>query len=211
MMVGAENRSKTPQQAGKSLGADFYRMALTALLLMVLMWSFWPKEAVAMNCSKTLSHTFLRLQDEAPQNLCQYQGKVLLVVNTASYCGFTGQYEDLEKIYTKYKDQGFVVLGFPSNDFGQQEPGSNKEIADFCKNTYDVKFPMFAKSSVSGSTANPLFKMLIAKTGTTPKWNFYKYLIDRNGNVVDSFGSMTKPTSSSVVDEIQKLLWEKVQ
>ena len=168
-------------------------------------------QAAPANCSPLLSHTFLRLQDEAPQNLCQYQGKVLLVVNTASYCGFTGQYEDLEKIYAKYKDQGFVVLGFPSNDFGQQEPGSNKEIADFCKNTYDVKFPMFAKSSVSGSTANPLFKMLIAKTGTTPKWNFYKYLIDRNGNVVDSFGSMTKPTSSSVVDEIQKLLGEKVQ
>jgi len=168
-------------------------------------------QAAPANCSPLLSYTFPRLQDEAPQNLCQYQGKVLLVVNTASYCGFTGQYEDLEKIYAKYKDQGFVVLGFPSNDFGQQEPGSNKEIADFCKNTYDVKFPMFAKSSVSGSTANPLFKMLIAKTGTTPKWNFYKYLIDRNGNVVDSFGSMTKPTSSSVVDEIQKLLGEKVQ
>uniref|UniRef100_B1XSB3 Glutathione peroxidase n=1 Tax=Polynucleobacter necessarius subsp. necessarius (strain STIR1) TaxID=452638 RepID=B1XSB3_POLNS len=112
------------------------------------------------------------LQDEAPQNLCQYQGKVILVVNTASFCGFTSQYEGLEKIYTKYKDQGFVVLGFPSNDFGQQEPGSNKDIADFCKNTYEVKFPMFAKSMVSGNNPNPLFKMLIAKTGTTPKWNF---------------------------------------
>jgi glutathione peroxidase-family protein len=121
------------------------------------------------------------------------------------------QYEGLEKVYAKYKDQGFVVLGFPSNDFGQQEPGSNKEIADFCKNTYDVKFPMFAKSSVSGNNPNPLFKMLIAKTGTTPKWNFYKYLIDRNGNVVDSYGSMTKPTSSSITGEIEKLLGEKPQ
>ena len=90
----------------------------------------------APTCSPLLSHTFLRLQDEAPQNLCQYQGKVILVVNTASYCGFTSQYEGLEKIYAKYKDRGFVVLGFPSNDFGQQEPGSNKEIAEFCKNTY---------------------------------------------------------------------------
>jgi glutathione peroxidase len=136
---------------------------------------------------------------------------VILAVNTASFCGFTSQYEGLEKIYAKYKDKGFVVLGFPSNDFGQQEPGSNKEIADFCKNTYDVKFPMFAKSSVSGSNPNPFFKMLIAKTGTTPKWNFYKYLIDRNGNVVDSFGSITKPTSSSITDQIQKLLEEKAQ
>ncbi len=165
----------------------------------------------ATSCSPLLSQTFPRLQDEAPQNLCQYQGKVILVVNTASYCGFTGQYEGLEKIYAKYKDQGFVVLGFPSNDFGQQEPGSNKEIADFCKNTYDVKFPMFAKSTVSGNNPNPLFKMLIAKTGTTPKWNFYKYLIDRNGNVVDSFGSVTKPTSSSITDQIEKLLGEKAQ
>ena len=165
----------------------------------------------APNCSPLLSHTFPRLQDEAPQNLCQYQGKVILVVNTASYCGFTSQYEGLEKIYAKYKDRGFVVLGFPSNDFGQQEPGSNKEIAEFCKNTYDVKFPMFSKSVVSGNNPNPLFKMLIAKTGTTPKWNFYKYLIDRNGNVVDSFGSVTKPTSSSITNQIDKLLEEKVQ
>ena len=163
----------------------------------------------APSCSPLLSQTFPRLQDDAPQNLCQYQGKVILVVNTASFCGFTSQYEGLEKVYAKYKDKGLVVLGFPSNDFGQQEPGSNKEIADFCKNTYDVKFPMFAKSSVSGSNPNPLFKMLIAKTGTTPKWNFYKYLIDRNGNVVDSYGSMTKPTSSSITAEIEKLLGEK--
>ena len=114
-------------------------------------------------CASALSHTFLRLQDEVPQNLCQYQGKVIMVVNTASFCGFTSQYEGLEKIYARYKDKGFVILGFPSNDFGQQEPGSNKEIAEFCKNTYDVKFPMFAKSSVSGKDANPLFKMLISK------------------------------------------------
>lgn len=188
------------------------KLPLKALILCLLslLWGEQPVFA-APSCSPLLSHTFPRLQDEAPQNLCQYQGKVILVVNTASYCGFTSQYEGLEKIYTKYKDQGFVVLGFPSNDFGQQEPGSNKEIADFCKNTYDVKFPMFAKSSVSGSSANPLFKMLIAKTDTTPKWNFYKYLIDRKGNVVESYGSMTKPTSSSLTGEIEKLLGEKAQ
>jgi len=183
---------------------------LLALLFLLIAMPFAKAAPAAGSCSALLSHTFPRLQDEAPQSLCQYQGKVILVVNTASFCGFTSQYESLEKLYAKYKDRGLVVLGFPSNDFGQQEPGSNKDIADFCKNTYDVKFPMFAKSSVSGSNPNALFKMLIAKTGTTPKWNFYKYLIDRNGNVVDSFGSMTKPTSTSITSEIEKLLGEKI-
>ena len=183
---------------------------LALLLLLPVMQFANAAPPASASCSPLLSHTFPRLQDEAPQNLCQYQGKVVLIVNTASFCGFTSQYEGLEKLYAKYKDRGLVVLGFPSNDFGQQEPGSNKEIADFCKNTYDVKFPMFAKSSVSGSNPNPLFKMLIAKTGTTPKWNFYKYLIDRNGNVVDSYGSMTKPSSSSITGEIEKLLGEKI-
>ena len=186
-----------------------HRLASISLILLAILL-INPGARAATTCSPLLSHNFPRLQDEAPQNLCQYQGKVILVVNTASFCGFTSQYEGLEKIYAKYKDQGFVVFGFPSNDFGKQEPGSNKEIAEFCKNTYDVKFPMFAKSQVSGNNPNPLFKMLIAKTGTTPKWNFYKYLIDRNGNVVDSYGSVTKPTSSSITSEIEKLLGEKL-
>jgi glutathione peroxidase len=186
------------------------RYLLALLLLLPAMQFAEAAPAASPSCSPLLAHTFPRLQDEAPQNLCQYQGKVILVVNTASFCGFTSQYEGLEKLYAKYKDRGLVVLGFPSNDFGQQEPGSTKEIADFCKNTYDVKFPMLAKSSVSGNNPNPLFKMLIAKTGTTPKWNFYKYLIDRNGNVVESYGSMTKPTSTSITGEIEKLLGEKI-
>ena len=183
---------------------------LYLLPLIVLTLMINPSNASAnptnTACASVLSHTFLRLQDEVPQNLCQYQGKVIMVVNTASFCGFTSQYEGLEKIYARYKDKGFVILGFPSNDFGQQEPGSNKEIAEFCKNTYDVKFPMFAKSSVSGKDANPLFKMLISKTGTTPKWNFYKYLIDRNGNIIESYNSLTKPDSKSMTSEIEKLL-----
>ncbi|HSI55471.1 MAG TPA: glutathione peroxidase, partial [Ramlibacter sp.] len=97
----------------------------------------------AAACPASLNHQFLRLQDEKPQSLCQYAGKVLLVVNTASYCGFTPQYEGLEALHAKYKDRGLVVLGFPSNDF-EQESGNNKQIADFCQNTYGVKFPMFA-------------------------------------------------------------------
>ena len=161
---------------------------------------------VGNNCPVALDFKFPRLQDEKMQDLCQYKGKVVLVVNTASYCGFTSQYEGLESIYSKYASKGLVVIGFPSNDFGQQEPGTNKEIADFCKNTYDVKFPMMAKSVVSGSNANPMFKLLIDKTKTTPKWNFYKYLIDRDGNVVNAYSSMVKPDSKTITAEIEKLL-----
>lgn len=157
-------------------------------------------------CPSILNKTFNRLQDETPQNLCQYAGKVVLVVNTASYCGFTSQYEGLEALYAKYSAKGLVVLGFPSNEFGKQEPGDSKQIADFCYNTYGVKFPMFAKSSVSGSTANPLYADLIKASGTRPKWNFYKYLIDRNGKVVDSYTSVTTPDDRKLVGAIEKAL-----
>ena len=159
-------------------------------------------------CPAILNHKFNRLQDDAPQDLCQYKGKVALVVNTASYCGFTNQYEGLEKAYAKYSSKGLVVLGFPSNDFGKQEPGSSKEIADFCYNTYGVKFPMFAKSSVTGKDINPLHAQLVKATGTTPKWNFYKYLIDRKGNVVAAYSSMTKPDDKKLVADIEKALAE---
>jgi len=157
-------------------------------------------------CPAILHHTFNRLQDDSPQDLCQYKGKVTLVVNTASYCGFTSQYEGLEKMYAKYADKGLVVLGFPSNDFGKQEPGTSKEIADFCFNTYGVKFPMFAKSSVKGDQVNPLHAELIKATGTTPKWNFYKYLIDRKGNVVQAYSSVTTPNDKKLIADIEKAL-----
>ena len=157
-------------------------------------------------CPSLLRQDFLRLQDEKPQSLCQYSGKVVVVVNTASFCGFTGQYKGLEALHAKYKDQGLVVLGFPSNDFSQ-ETGSNKEIADFCENTFGVKFPMFAKTSVTGKDANPLFKQLAAKTGTTPRWNFYKYVIGRDGTSVTSFNSMADPAAGgALVKEIEKQL-----
>ncbi len=157
------------------------------------------------SCQGLLQQNFLRLQDEKPQSLCQYSGKVVVVVNTASFCGFTSQYEGLEALYAKYKDRGLVVLGFPSNDFSQ-ETGSNKEIADFCENTFGVKFPMFAKTSVTGKDANPLFKQLAARTGTSPKWNFYKYVIARDGQSVVSFNSMADPKSGSFVREVEKQL-----
>ncbi|MRD48599.1 glutathione peroxidase [Caenimonas koreensis DSM 17982] len=162
-----------------------------------------PAAGAAAACPATLSHTFLRLQDEKPQSLCQYAGKVVLVVNTASYCGFTPQYKGLESLYDKYKDKGLVVLGFPSNDFSQ-EKGSNKEIAEFCENTFNVKFPMFGASSVRGDAANPLFKQLAAATGTSPKWNFYKYMLARDGKVVGSWSSMTTP--EALEKDLQKQL-----
>ncbi|MCA1855780.1 glutathione peroxidase [Massilia oculi] len=157
-------------------------------------------------CPAILKQNFKRLQDEAPQDLCQYAGKVVLVVNTASYCGFTKQYEGLEKLYAKYGGRGLVVLGFPSNDFGKQEPGSAKEIADFCFNTYGVKFPMFAKSSVTGPEANPLHASLAQATGQAPKWNFTKYLIGRDGKVLAHFPSKVTPEDPALVGKIEQAL-----
>lgn len=203
--------NKLPQLRKNKSWSAFLLKSFFATIVFILMCISWPKESSAMSCPKLLSQQFLRLQDEAPQDLCQYSGKVILVVNTASYCGFTSQYDDLEKIYAKYKDQGFVVLGFPTNDFGKQEPGNNKEIAEFCHNTYGVKFPMFAKTTLSGPNSNPLFNSLIEKTGTKPRWNFYKYMIDRQGNPVDSFSSMTSPSNKKITTLIEKLLKEKQQ
>src|SRR5271165_2181815 len=114
-------------------------------------------------CPALLDHEFNRLQTGKPETLCQYRGKVLLIVNTASYCGYTHQYEGLEALYRKYKDRGLVVVGFPSNDFGGQEPGSNHEIAEFCRLTYGVQFPMFEKSSVTSLQTNPLYAELVAR------------------------------------------------
>jgi glutathione peroxidase len=162
--------------------------------------------ASAQNCPALLAHTFPKLQDDSPQDLCQYKGKVLLVVNTASYCGFTPQYEGLEKLYAQYAPKGLVVLGFPSGDFGNQEKSNNKDIAEFCFNTYGVKFPMFAKSSVRGDKANPLFAELAKATSQPPKWNFHKYLVDRQGRVVKSFPSQVEPLDARLTKEIEAAL-----
>ncbi|RZA34488.1 MAG: glutathione peroxidase [Lysobacteraceae bacterium] len=157
-------------------------------------------------CPAILKQNFKRLQDDAPQDLCQYAGKVVLVVNTASYCGFTKQYEGLEKLYAKYGGRGLVVLGFPSNDFNNQEPGNAKEIADLCFNTYGVKFPMFAKSVVTGADANPLHASLTKATGQAPKWNFTKYLIGRDGKVLEHFPSKVTPEDPALVGKIEQAL-----
>jgi len=167
------------------------------------------QSAAPAACPALLQQNFNRLQDEKPQALCQYSGKVLLVVNTASYCGFTSQYEGLEALHAKYAPRGLVVLGFPSNDFGQQEPGTSTEIADFCFNTYGVRFPMFMKSSVVGKAANPLFASLTKATGRAPAWNFHKYLIDRQGKPVASFASEVTPSDASLVAALEKALAQK--
>ncbi len=161
--------------------------------------------AAPASCPALLNQNFKRLQDEAPQNLCQYAGKVVLVVNTASYCGYTKQYEGLEKLYAKYAPRGLVVLGFPSNDF-KQEAESAKEIADLCYNTYGVKFPMFAKTVVSGPNANPLHASLAKQTGKEPKWNFAKYLIGRDGKVIEHFPSKVAPEDPQLVSKIEAAL-----
>ena len=165
--------------------------------------SSWAQTSKA--CPSILDHRFNRLQDEAPQDLCKFSGQVVLVVNTASYCGFTGQYEGLEALYAKYHAKGFAVLGFPSNDFAQ-EPGDSKQIADFCYNTYGVKFPMFAKTSVTGRNANPLHATLARLSGEPPKWNFHKYLIDRSGKIIGSYPSRVTPDDKKLVADIERAL-----
>jgi len=163
----------------------------------------------AAGCPALLDRSMPRLQDEKPQNLCQYSGKVVVVVNTASYCGFTSQYKGLEALYGRYHDRGLVVLGFPSNDFGSQEPGSNQEIASFCSSTFGVKFPMFTKTRVStsaGADVNPLYAELRKVTGSAPRWNFHKYVIARDGTAVESYSALTAPDDKAFIDSIEKLL-----
>jgi glutathione peroxidase len=157
-------------------------------------------------CPALLQHTVPRLQDDKPQPLCRYAGRVLLVVNTASYCGFTPQYEGLEKLHARYAARGLVVMGFPSNDFGEQEPGDAKAIGELCFNTYGVKFPMFAKTVVKGPQAHPLYVALAAATGQSPGWNFHKYLVDRQGRAVASFSSNVEPLDPKLTAAIERAL-----
>lgn len=156
----------------------------------------------ALACPSVLDHT-LRTIDDKPRSLCEYAGKVLLVVNTASQCGYTPQYEGLEALYRKYRGRGLVVLGFPMNDFGGQEPGSNREIADFCVNQYAIDFPVFAKTELK---ANPLFAELSKATGQAPRWNFHKYVVDKTGRPVAAFPSAVAPDDPKLIALVERLL-----
>jgi glutathione peroxidase len=159
-----------------------------------------------------LDHRYRPLAGKTPVHLGKaYQGQVLLVVNTASKCGFTPQFEALEGLHARYKPRGFAVLGFPSGDFMDQEYADEKQIQEFCTLTYGVKFPMFQKVHVSGDETTPFYRALAAATGESPKWNFHKYLIGRDGKVVASFGSRTKPDAPEVIQAIEAALKAKPQ
>jgi glutathione peroxidase len=158
-------------------------------------------------CPDTLDFTVKALAQDQAVNLCAtYRGRVVLIVNTASKCGYTPQYEGLEALYETYRDAGLVVLGFPSNDFAGQEPGTEQQIQEFCRLTYDVKFPMFAKTAVTAANAHPLYQRLAAAAGGYPQWNFHKYLLDRNGKLVGSFPSKVEPQSPELIAAIERLL-----
>lgn len=177
------------------------QLLLSSLIGMIAMLT--SQIAIAA-CPAIYNHQLTTLQGEKI-DLCDFQDKPILVVNTASKCGFTPQFEALESLYSKHKAQGLLVIGFPSNDF-RQEPGNNKQIGDFCKLTYSVQFPMMAKSSVSGPNANPVYKQLIAKTGVTPKWNFYKYLILPQGKQVYAYASTVTPDSAQIMRKLEPSL-----
>jgi glutathione peroxidase len=159
-------------------------------------------------CPPLLNFSLTDIDGET-RNLCAYAGKVVLVVNTASQCGYTGQYKGLQALSDKYGPQGLVVLGLPANDFGGQEPGSNAKIKNFCEVGYQVDFPLFAKTGVTAANANPLHEALAKATGERPRWNFHKYLIDRSGTLALSFASQVDPESRQMVQAIESLLRAK--
>jgi glutathione peroxidase len=177
---------------------------LSAILVTTL---FGTTSVLGKDCSELLDFNIRTLNDDKQLNLCEeYQGKVILVVNTASRCAYTDQYDSLEKLYKQYQERGLVVLGFPSNDFGHQEPGTEKEIKAFCRLTYAVEFPMFSKTRVSERHADPFYQKLAEISGTYPQWNFHKYLIDSDGKLVKSYQSAIDPLDKTVVNDIENQL-----
>lgn len=168
--------------------------------------SLMAAPALANQCGEILGHSMQQLNTRESVDLCDsFKGKTLLVVNTASKCGFTKQFEGLEALYQQYKDKGLVVLGFPSDSFMQEYDDAEK-TAEVCYLTYGVKFPMFASSKVRGDEANPVFKALIAKTGESPSWNFNKYLVSSDEQTVKHFGSRTAPDDKDFIAELEKML-----
>ncbi len=175
-------------------------------VLVMLVASTLSSSVLAKNCPEILDSTQRKLNAVEQINLCDaFQGKVLLVVNTASQCGFTGQFEQLEQLHKKYQDQGFAVVGFPSNDFNQDR-GSEEKTAKVCYLDFGVTFPMMARSSIKGAKANPVFAEITRQSGVVPRWNFYKYVIDRKGNVVGTFASSTSPVSRNITSVIESNL-----
>lgn len=159
----------------------------------------------ALSCNDLLDTEMRVLDSSETVNLCKFEEKVILVVNVASRCGYTYQYATLQKLYEEYKDEDFVILGVPSRDF-MQEYSSEEDVAEFCSTEYGVNFPMFATAKVRGKKAHPFYKKLADESGISPKWNFNKYLISRDGSVVSTYGSSVKPDSVELTSDIEKLL-----
>jgi glutathione peroxidase len=190
----------------EAIGMRTFTTAMLSTLSLVPM-STSANTPVKQICGAGTSFEHRRLDSVVTENICEaHSGKVMLIVNTASRCAFTDQYEGLEKLYEKYRDRGLVVIGFPSNDFGNQESGDEKSIKNFCRLNYGVSFPMYEKISIKNDNADPLYTALSSASGTKPRWNFHKYLIDRDGHVAGSYGSIVKPESRVITDTIEKLL-----
>jgi glutathione peroxidase len=178
-----------------------------SLLILSSVLTAQQKEKLSVD-QKGLYGFTMKTIDGKDKSLADYKGKVLLVVNVASFCGYTPQYKDLEEVYQKYKDKGFTILGFPANNFGQQEPGTDEEIKTFCDTKYNVTFDLFSKISVKGDDQHPLYQY-ITKDSPFPgdvKWNFQKYLVDKKGNIVAKYLSKVKPTDKEVMQQIEALM-----
>ncbi len=176
-------------------------MRLIAIFLLITVSSTYACE------HPLLDYSFKKLASNDAVNLCEtYNDNVILVVNTASKCGNTPQYDGLEKLYQEYSDQGLVVLGFPSNNFFGQEPGTEEQIQEFCRLTYGVQFPMFEKINVKGRDAHPFFVALKEASGRYPTWNFHKYLIGRDGELISAIGARTQPYDPAVIQQIETAL-----
>lgn len=183
----------------------YFSYIFSLMLLFNTSYSNGETKMLDDNCYQ---FSFLDIKEKEDISLDKFKGKVILIVNTASNCGFTGQYKGLEELYKKYKDQGLQVIAVPSNDFGGQEPGSNEEVEKFCSVNYGVTFLVTKKEIVSGKSAHPFYKWAKEKMGllSAPKWNFHKYLIDRKGNLVEYYFSTTSPEDKKLIKEIEKLL-----
>ena len=177
------------------------------LLLLIIMISFLGS-SVSANYKKLAYDFKFNDLDGSALSLSEYKGKVIVVINVASQCGFTNQYEDMQKIWEKYQDKGIVMLGVPSNDFGKQEPGSNSEIKKFCESKFDISFPMTEKVSVKGPKAHPFYIWARENHGKSavPKWNFHKIIIDKNGKIAETFSSIVNPSSKKFIKTLEKLI-----
>jgi len=183
----------------------------TVLITIVIAIGSIPAQEKIKSMNAPIYNFTMKTLAGKEQALADFKGKVVMVVNTASFCGYTPQYKDLEAVYKQYKDKGFVIIGFPSNNFGKQEPGSDGDIAAFCERNYGVSFPMFSKISVKGSDIHPLYKYLTTETPFKEEiaWNFTKFLVDKNGNVAAKFPSKVKPNEKEVLAKIDELLAQK--